>query len=99
MNDTGIKEPHEIQLALPPFRVTFYGYVEPSKDEELISQSIEEGEPVETSLVEGLYLTVQKDGRWEDIDSSEHGEIEPGDYVLTSGGLFSVPDNQAVLDR
>lgn len=98
MNETKDKEPHEVQLALPPYRVTFFGTVEPSKDEELVSAGMEDGEPVETSVVEGLYLVVHRDGRWENVDTGQGGEIEPGDYVLTNEGLYSVPDNQAVLD-
>lgn len=98
MNATREKEPHEVQLALPPRRVWFFGCVESATNEELLASRIEGDEPVETSLVGNLHLEIQKDGRWENIETGEGGEIEPGQYVLTSKGLFSVPDNEAVFN-
>lgn len=76
----------------------FFGCVESLSNEELLAQGIEDGEPIETTLVGSLHLEIQKDGRWENVETSEGGGIEPGNYVLTSKGLFSVPDNEAVFD-
>lgn len=73
------------------------GIVEPSQDEEPVSAGTEDGNLVITSVAEGLLLTVERDGCWENTDTAERGDLEPGTYVLTSEGLYHAPGNEAVF--
>ena len=91
-----MNEQNEIQLSLPPFRVTFVGTVEASEDEEPVSVGVEDGEPIITSTAEGLLLTVEAEGHWTNMETGESGEFGPGTYVLTSKGLYSAPGDETV---
>lgn len=99
MGLTGDMQPQEVNLVVPPYKVTFFGTVVSPQNEQAISAGAEDGEPVTVSTTGKLHLEIYKDGRWENVDSGEQGDLDSGGYVLENGGLYHVEDHQAVFDR